>query len=221
MGDGKHVVATPVTADPLLLEPQAANHSTLPTTSKSLNLHILLVSLTDVAGRYPLRYQLRNVSLAMKASWMSGLLDHQARRLDGDGRSTVPLLLSLRLPGLLVVRTQQLLQIRRKLPFPCHAEDRAGGRDVFAHDGAAGSGDLMHHIGFHVHTAQGSFHACLVVQHRCGAVTQDCPSRGSQNCEPAEQQDEHAQRRVDVSVHLAPFMIAFSHAAARPRLLPK
>src|SRR5208283_1151867 len=189
MGDGKHVVATPVTADPLLLEPQAANHSTLPTTSKSLNLHILLVSLTDVAGRYPLRYQLRNKSLAMKASWMSGLLDHQARRLDGDGSSTVPLLLLLRLLRLLVIRAQQLLEIRRKLPFPCHAEDRASGSDVFAHDGAVGRGDFMHHIGFHVHAAQGPFHARLVVQHRCGAVAQDCPSWKSQHGQPAEQQD--------------------------------
>src|SRR5208337_518931 len=92
MGDGKQLAVTPVTVNALLLEPQAANHNTLPTTSNSLNLHILLVSLTDVAGRHPLRYQLRNVSLAMKTSWMSGLLDHQARRLDGDGRSTVPLL---------------------------------------------------------------------------------------------------------------------------------
>ena len=50
MGDGKQVVVTPVTVDALALEPQAASHSTLPTTSKSLNLRIQLVSLTDVAG---------------------------------------------------------------------------------------------------------------------------------------------------------------------------
>jgi len=51
MGDGKQLAVTPVTVNALLLEPQAANHNTLPTTSKSLNLHILLVSLMDVAGR--------------------------------------------------------------------------------------------------------------------------------------------------------------------------
>src|SRR5271167_1242156 len=38
MGDGKQLALTPVTVDPLLLEPQAANHNTLPTASKSLNL---------------------------------------------------------------------------------------------------------------------------------------------------------------------------------------
>jgi len=51
MGDGKQLAVTPVMVNPLLLEPQAANHNTLPATSKSLNLHILPVSLMDVAGR--------------------------------------------------------------------------------------------------------------------------------------------------------------------------
>jgi len=55
IGDGKQLVVTPVTVVGLALEPQAPSHSKLPTTSKSPNLRILLVSLTDVAGLHILR----------------------------------------------------------------------------------------------------------------------------------------------------------------------
>src|SRR5208337_2361495 len=105
-GEGKQTVVTLVMVYAAVPPLQAANHSRLPTTSKSSTLRILLVSLTDVAGLHALRYQLRNVSLAMKTSGMSGLLDHQAGRLDGNGRATVPLPLLHRLPGLLVIRTE-------------------------------------------------------------------------------------------------------------------
>ena len=55
MGDGKQLVVTPVMVDGLELEPQAPSHRTLPTASKSMNLRIRLVPLTDVAGLYILR----------------------------------------------------------------------------------------------------------------------------------------------------------------------
>src|SRR5271167_716824 len=186
MGDGEQVVVMPVTLVPLLVEPQAANHNTPPTTSKSLNLRILLVSLTDVAGFHTLRYQLRNVSLAMKASRMSGLLDYQARRFDGDGRTAPALPLLGGLLRLLIVWAQQLLQIRRELPFPNYAEDRSTGRDVLTHDAAGRRSDLVHHVGFHIHAAQGSLHPGLVVQHRGGAVAQNRPGRERQDCEGAK-----------------------------------
>lgn len=70
MGDGKQATVTPVTVDTLLLELQPAIHTTVPTTNKSANLRILLVSLPDVAGLYTLRYQLRDVCLAAKAARM-------------------------------------------------------------------------------------------------------------------------------------------------------
>ena len=101
----------PVTAVWLFVELQAAIHHTLATTSKSPNLRILLISLTDVAGFYPLRYQLRNVSLAMKASRMPGLLDHQARRVDGN-RSTAVALPRLRRGGRSLRSGPQLIPSR-------------------------------------------------------------------------------------------------------------
>src|SRR5271157_409680 len=78
IGEGKQVTVTPVTVD-VVVELQAAIHNTIPTTNKSANLRILLVSLPDVAGLYVLRYQLGNVCLAAKAARMSRLLDHQTR----------------------------------------------------------------------------------------------------------------------------------------------
>ena len=71
MGDGKQLTLTPVIVDLVLLELQPAIHNTIPTTNKSANLRILLVSLPDVAGLYTLRYQLRDVCLAVKAARMS------------------------------------------------------------------------------------------------------------------------------------------------------
>ena len=105
IGDGKQFTVTPVTVD-TLLELQPAIHNTVPTANKSANLRILLVSLPDVAGLYTLRYQLRNVCLAVKAARMSRLLDHQAGCVDEDGPSTVALLLCSRLLCLLVVRAE-------------------------------------------------------------------------------------------------------------------
>ena len=91
--DGKQVTVTLVTADLVLLELQAEIHNTIPTTKKSANLRILLVSLPDIAGLYILRYQLGNVRLAVKAARMSRLLDDQAGCVNEDRSSTVPLLL--------------------------------------------------------------------------------------------------------------------------------
>jgi hypothetical protein len=51
MGDGKQLAVTLVTVDGVVLEPQAANQSTVPTASKSPNLRILSLSLMDVTAR--------------------------------------------------------------------------------------------------------------------------------------------------------------------------
>ena len=153
----------------------------------------------------------------MKASRMSGLLDHQPWRLDRDRGPAAPLAWLDSLLRLLVVRTQQLLQIRRKLSF-CQATPKtAPAGETYSRTHSAGRGLRFHgsHRFFASTLRKVPFMRAWSFSTDAAAVTQDRYGRHRKDCEPAGQEDGHAHQEVEESVHQGPFPVAFSHDAGQ------
>ena len=83
----------------------------------------------------------------MEASHVAGLLKDQTGRVDDDRRPSGARMLGRGLARLLVIRSEEMLEIRRELAFPRDAKYRSCRRYVFPYYGPLRA-DLMHDISF-------------------------------------------------------------------------
>src|SRR5579883_1402543 len=160
--EGEQLTVTPVMVevgvDPPP-PPQAAMRTTLAATSNIANLRMItnLSPSADIAGLNALGHELGNVGLAVEAAHVPGLREHDAGGGDIDRTAALAggllaaglprcSLLRQRLLHLLVIRSEQLLEIGRELAFPSHGKDSPGRGDVLPHLGAVRGGDLVHDV---------------------------------------------------------------------------
>ncbi len=130
----------------------------------------------DVLRAHIRRHLVGEIRATHEVAHVSAELNHQSRKLYGDGPVCWTALLQ-RLSVGLEMRAQQLLQIRVKWAVPGDGENLAGGRHEFVHNLSRGRAKFVQRVGTCTANAQAGLKMGLVALDAGGIASKGCECR--------------------------------------------